>query len=122
MAPRRNRVRVYIAGPMTNGSGLSFNMTKIHDAIDTYLILIKLGFVPHCPQLTVFAEFMLPNNVSYEQWLELDRCYIDDADIVLRLEGDSKGADKECEYAKHFGKPVIYGLANFLLDYKEATV
>lgn len=122
MAQRRNRVRVYIAGPMTNGSGRFFNMAKINEAIKVYFTLIKLGFVPHCPQLTVFGEFMSPNDVSYEQWLELDRCYIDDTDVVLRIEGDSKGADRECEYARHYGKPIIYGLDSFLAKYKEVTV
>ena len=122
MAPRRNRVRVYIAGPMTNGTGAFFNMAKIHEAIEAHFTLIKLGFVPLCPQLTVFGEFMQPNDVPYGQWLELDRCYIDDTDVVLRIEGESKGADSECDYARSIGKPVVHGLTQFLVQYKEVCV
>lgn len=121
MAPRRNRVRVYIAGPMTNGTGRVFNMAKINEAITTHLTLIRLGFVPHCPQLTVFAEFLSPNMIGYMQWLELDRCYIDDCDVVLRLDGASVGADRECKYADSIGKPVVHGLTPFLVQYKEVT-
>lgn len=122
MVPRRKRTRVYIAGPMTNGTGGTYNMKKINKAIKTYFALIKQGFVPHCPQLTVFAEFLQPECVSYKQWLELDRCYIDDCDVLLRLEGDSKGADLECDYARSIGKDVVYGFYKFLIRYKEATV
>lgn len=116
------RIRVYIAGPMTNGTGGSYNMLKIKEAVEAHLTLIKLGFVPHCPQLTVFAEFLHPEMVSYDQWLALDREYIDDADVVLRLNGDSVGAHRECEYARSIGKPVIYGLGEFLVQYKDAPV
>ncbi len=121
MAPRRNRTRVYIAGPMTNG-GRGYDMGKIHEAIRAYCQLIRRGFVPHCPQLTVFADFLEPGGVPYDEWLELDMCYIDDCDVLLRLDGDSKGADRECAYAVSIGKPIICGLGKFLSHYKEATV
>ena len=106
--------RVYIAGPMTNGTGNSFSMTKIHDAIEAYFQLIEAGFAPHCPHLTVFAEFMTPHRISYEQWLELDEAYIEDCDIVLRIPGPSKGADQECGYARSLGKPIYYSLDSLL--------
>lgn len=122
MESRRNRVRVYIAGPMTNGSGNSFNMRKIHEAVQVHLTLIKAGYVPHCPQLTVFAEFLQPECISYNQWLELDRCYIDDCDVVLRLDGASVGADRECTYAKNIGTPVVYGISRFLSEYRSVIV
>ncbi len=114
MASRRNRTRVYIAGPMTNGTGNAYNMGKINAAIEIHLFLIKAGFVPHCPHLTVFAEFMSPNRIDYEEWLELDMCYIDDCDVLLRLEGDSAGADKEVAYAESTGKPVFRTLGSLL--------
>lgn len=116
------KLRVYIAGPMTGGTGHSFNMKKINEAIQAYFTLITLGYVPHCPHLTVFCEFMQPDRISYEQWLTLDRNYIEDSDVVLRIEGISPGSDRECDYAKSRGIPVVYGLGNFLVQYKEAPV
>ncbi len=119
--PKR-KMRVYIAGPMTGGSRGFFNMKKIHEAIEAYFTLIEWGFVPHCPHLTVFCEFMKPDKVSYEEWLELDRSYIDDCDVVLRIEGHSPGADKECAYARSQGKPTIMGLSKFAFIYKPLKV
>lgn len=113
----KRRLRVYIAGPMTCGTAGSFNMEKIHEAIEAHFTLIELGFVPHCPQLTVFCELMQPHRISYEQWLKLDMNYIADSDVVLRIPGLSPGAERECEYAEALCKPVVVGLDNFLCWY-----
>lgn len=107
-------LRVYIAGPMTNGDGKSFNMAKIHEAIGDYVTLIKLGYVPLCPQLSVFCELLYPGQVSYSDWMTLDRSYIDTCDVVLRLPGNSVGADKECCYAEDNDKTVFYGMTQLL--------
>lgn len=116
------RTRVYIAGPMTNGTKDHFNMVKIHEAIEAYFCLIEHRFVPHCPHLTVFCELMHPHRILYEHWLQLDKSYIDDADVVLRIPGPSEGADRECAYAEETDKPVVTGLGNFLMKYKVAPV
>jgi hypothetical protein len=112
------RLRVYIAGPITNG-GKGYDMKSIHEATKVHLRLIELGFVSHCPQLTVFCDFMAPNRIPYGVWLDLDQCYIDDCDVILRLPGESRGADRECQYAESIGIPVLDGLGNFLAEYKD---
>ena len=112
------RIRVYIAGPMTNG-GTGYDMKGITSAIGVYMRLIEHGFVPHCPQLTMFCDFLTPGRISYVQWLELDQCYIDDSDVVLRMPGESKGADRECQYAKDNGIPVIEGVGLFLSKHND---
>ena len=112
-------LRVYIAGPMTGGTAGNFNMEKIHEAIEAHFTLIELGFVPHCPQLTVFCELMQPNRISYEQWLDLDINYINDCDIVLRIPGLSPGAERECKYARSRGKTVVDSLAG-VLEYRSS--
>jgi hypothetical protein len=106
---------------MTNG-GTGYSMAKVKEAIDVHLQLINLGFVPHCPQLTMFCDFLHPGRVSYEQWMELDRSYIDDCDVVLRISGPSTGADVECVYAEARGIPVVEGVANFLFAYIPYTL
>jgi hypothetical protein len=106
---------------MTCGTGRNFNMEKIHEAIEAHFTLIELGFVPHCPHLTVFCELMQPNRISYDQWLKLDMNYIDDSDLVLRIPGSPSGADRECEYARSKGKRVIEGLDTFLDYLKEIS-
>ncbi len=114
---KRRRIRVYIAGPMTNG-GKGYDMKSVTDAIKVYLRLVELGFVPYCPQFTMFCDFLEPGRVPYESWLELDHCYIDDCDAILRMPGESKGADRECEYAEACGTPVFTGIGEFLAEYK----
>lgn len=118
----RRKLRVYIAGPMTGGTKGFFNMGKIHEAIEAYFKLIQWGFVPHCPHLSVFCEFMNPDRIKYEEWLELDRNYIDDSDIVLRIPGASPGADQECDYARLQGKTVVEGINTFLAPQRRAEL
>ena len=101
------RPTVYIAGPMTNGTGGSFNMEKIHEAIEVFFRLIELGYAPHCPHLTVFCEFMQPHRIKYEQWISLDMTYVEQSDAVFRVPGDSKGADREVVFATAQGVPVV---------------
>jgi hypothetical protein len=67
----------------------------------------------------MFADFMLPGRIPYDRWLELDHCYIDDCDVILRMPGDSKGADQECIHAEAHNIPVLHGLGNFLAEYKD---
>ena len=104
------RTTVYVAGPMTNGTGSSFNMEKIHEAIETFFKLIELGYAPHCPHLTVFCAFMDPHRISYETWLDLDMTYVELSDVVFRIPGESKGADREVAYAVSRGVPVVHSL------------
>jgi len=117
-----SKPRVYIAGPMTNGSGRNFNMKKVHEALEAHFRLIEMGFVPHCPHLTIFCEFMAPDRITYEQWLELDKSYIEDADFVLRIPGESSGADRECQYACSLNIPIIKDLEKFLEKFSGGTL
>jgi hypothetical protein len=95
---------------MTNGSKNSFNMESIHDAIEIHFKLIELGYAPHCPHLTVFCELMAPHRILYETWLDLDMTYIELADVVYRLPGESKGADEEVAFAISKHIPVVRSL------------
>lgn len=104
------RTTIYVAGPMTNGTGGSFNMEKIHEAIEMFFRLIELGYAPHCPHLTVFCEFMDPHRIPYETWLDLDMTYVELSDVVFRIPGESKGADREVAFARHKGVPVVHSL------------
>jgi glycine cleavage system pyridoxal-binding protein P len=45
----------------------------------------------------------------YDDWLEMDLALIPRMDIVLRLPGESAGADKEVATAKQHGIPVAFG-------------
>lgn len=98
---------VYIAGPITGGKLGHIQVQPVVEAIQLYYSLIEGGFVPICPQLSVLADFTDPGRLTYEQWLELDFRYIDLCDAVIRVPGESPGADREVEYARSKGKIVV---------------
>jgi len=97
-------VKVYIASPYTKGDmaqNVNFQM-KIADE------LINKGFIPFVPLYTHFQHMFYPQ--SYETWLHIDFKWIESCRVLLRLGGESPGADREVEYAKEKNIPVFYSL------------
>jgi hypothetical protein len=103
--------KIFISGPYTNGD-VAQNVKKSMDAANA---LIELGFAPYCPHLTHFLH--MNNFQKYEKWLEIDLIYLECCDGVLRLFGESNGADKEVEYAEKIKLPVFKDY-NELLQWK----
>jgi hypothetical protein len=96
--------KIYIAGPYTKGD-VAVNVKK---AMDVANDLMNLGFAPYCPHLTHFMHINNPQ--PYEKWLELDNQFVPACDALLRIAGESSGADKEVELAKSHGLPVFYSI------------
>lgn len=96
---------VYVSGPLSNGNTLprSECMVNIENALGVGEQLIKAGFIPYIPHLSWFMEKAL----TYNKWIDFDLHWVDKCDVVLRMPGESKGADKEVEYANSKGKPVV---------------
>jgi hypothetical protein len=96
------RELVYISGPISNGNrNLSF-----YQASEAQLRLIQTGdYAVYNPMLSMalFAN----NEISWEHWLENDEAWIEKSDLVLRLPGESKGADREVRFAVERGLPVV---------------
>lgn len=109
------KTRVYIAGPMTNGKGDGYNLTEIMRAIQAYGDLIQWGYAPMCPQLTMFAQMFQPQ--TYEAWLGVDLSWLSCADVVLRMPGNSVGADRECAEAHRLGIPIAHGVGILRTSY-----
>lgn len=97
-------VKVYIAGPYTKGD-VAINVNRVIQAADK---LLALGFIPYVPHLTHFWHLISPH--PYETWLDIDNAFLVLCDCVLRLPGESSGADKEVELAKAKGIPVYYNI------------
>jgi hypothetical protein len=55
-------------------------------------------------------EIAAHEEFTYEDWLALDFSCISVCDALLRLDGDSKGADREVAYARSLGIPVYLSL------------
>lgn len=96
------RELVYISGPITHGNrNLSF-----YQAAEAQLRLIATGeYAVFNPMLSMalFAN----NELTWDAWLSNDEAWIAKSDLVLRLPGESKGADREVLFADSLGIPVV---------------
>lgn len=101
--------KVYIASPYTKGD-VARNVWAQIDMADK---LMTNGFVPFVPLLTHFQHMVHPR--PYEEWMQLDFAWIEACDCVLRLDGESDGADREVQYAITIGKPVFYSYEGLIL-------
>lgn len=98
---------VYIASPYTKGDAAINVRTSLHVA----KTLAIAGFTPFVPLLYHFWHFMDPQ--PYEFWTKLDLDWIHQCDVVLRLPGESSGADAEVALALELGKIVVYSVSEF---------
>lgn len=98
---------VYVAGPLTGDQ-----LVNIRLAIDAADSLRREGFIPFVPHLNGLWYFVYPND--YEEWLRMDLLWLEKCDAVLRLDGDSKGADREVKHAKERGIPVFYSMQDLM--------
>jgi len=105
-------MKVYIASPYSKGD-VAYNV-KVQ--IDCANELMNKGFTPFTPLLIHFQHLVHPR--SYEDWMKLDLEWLKSCDCVLRLEGESSGADRETEYAYKNGIPVFYCIKD-LVDFKD---
>lgn len=104
--PRRLKPRIYIAGPISIGN-------QFHNAangIRAASAVFHLGAIPYCPHLTALWDFVDPS-MRHEDWMEICFAWIPQCDAVLRIPGESHGADRECEYARSLGIPVVDSMA-----------
>ena len=95
------RKRIYIAGPMTKGDRVKHLAT----ALTVYRTLMQLEFAPFCPQLTFLVDSLIRQ--PHESWLEADLPWVQAADAILRIPGESKGADMEVDCARRHDIPVF---------------
>jgi hypothetical protein len=100
------RKRVYISGPISSG-GLAANLAGGKAA---GLALMRAGFAVLLPHLHAHYEEpprSLPAGIPHSEWLANDLPWVAVCDAVLRLPGDSVGAEQEVSYARLFGVPVF---------------
>lgn len=101
-------ITVYIASPYTIGD-VAVNVRESLLVADE---LVELGFAPYAPLLTHFWHFLSPK--SYDTWMKMDREWIMRCDFLLRLPGDSGGADSEVGFALEHDIPVVDSINELL--------
>lgn len=95
-------IKVYVASPYTKGD-VAVNVRKSIDASED---LLNEGFIPFSPLLTHFHHMIHPHD--WETWMMLDIEWLGACDALLRLKGESVGADMEVDFARENEIPVFY--------------
>lgn len=91
---------IYIAGPYTHPDPVV--NTRI--AIDAWNKLIAAGNTPIVPHVSMLLHLVYPKPIEF--WYKYDIEIMKRCDAVLRLPGNSIGADAEVRAAKDIGLPV----------------
>ena len=101
------RQRIYISGPLTSSGNVLDNLAH---AMDAARALIAAGFAPFCPHLTYHVD---PGEaIPHTTWMEIELPWVSVADALLRLPGESLGADIEVGEARRLGIPVFTTIAD----------
>ena len=90
---------IYVAGPYTNPDPVN-NTGK---AIRAGHLLLMQGFIPFIPHLT------LQHPQPIEVWYHYDNEWLKKCDALIRLPGDSDGADDEVALMRKMERPVFTG-------------
>ena len=104
-------IKVYLASPYTLGD-VAVNVKLQIDTVDE---LMNYGFAPFAPLYSHFQHMSHPR--SYQDWIDIDMEWVRVCDCLLRLGGESKGAEDEIKLAKSLGMPVFYSIKE-LLDWR----
>jgi len=99
---------VYIASPYTEGDKME-NVCRQIDAADE---IRDAGHLPYAPLLFHFWHILIPHD--YDYWTAMDLEWVRKAEVLVRLPGDSRGADAEVAEAQRLGISVYYSVESFL--------
>ena len=97
-------MRVYVAGPYTLGS----TAANVRAAIDAGQKLFIAGHTPYIPHLSHLWSLVYP--MPYAHWMQLGLDWLHQCEAVLRLPGESAGADVEVSVARSIGIPVFFNV------------
>lgn len=94
---------VYISGPVTKGE-------RVHNVAQGFYAQAKLmlaGFAPINPIASATYPFAWEPAFTHELWMAVDLALVEVSHAVLRLPGESVGADLEVAHAEKLGIPVF---------------
>ena len=99
-------MKIYIAGPYTKGDVV----LNVRNAVIAAVLVYERGHEYYIPHLSHLEHTILPR--PYEYWLKHDMAWLEACDGILRLEGESVGADAEVKRAKALGLQVFFAVSD----------
>ncbi len=101
-------MRVYIAGPYTKGD-VALNVRR---AIEAGNRVAEAGHYPFIPHFSHVWHLLCPH--EYRFWMRQDLAWLPLCEALIRLPGESSGADEEVQRADLLGIPVFRSVEEFL--------
>lgn len=103
-------LKVYIAGPISKGN----QFQNVARGIRVGSEVMRMGACPFVPHLSALWDMVDGDlsSIQYDTWLAMDFEWIKCCDCLLRLPGESKGADLEVEFALQQGVPVFESISD----------
>lgn len=95
---------VFISSPYTLGD----KADNVQRQIEMAHTLLDYGYCPVAPLLSHYLEQWHPR--PWEEWMEMDMALLARCDALLRLAGESRGADREVAEARRLGIPVVFSV------------
>ena len=92
---------VYVAGPYTRPDPV----LNTRDAVLAADQVLELGAVAFVPHLSLLHHAISPK--PYEDWIRIAMQMLSRCDVVLRIPGESPGADREVELARELGLAAV---------------
>ena len=97
-------IKIYVAGPYSNGSIVD----NVDIATQYTSELVDMGYAPFCPHLFHFVDFY--SQKTWGTWMKIDLEFLSRCDVLIRIPGESPGADIEVATAIQSGIPVLNNL------------
>jgi len=101
---KKTKKYIYIAAPYT----IPDPIENTHKACKIADELVKKGYVPVIPHLSFVWHLISPKETQF--WYDYTMDLMKLCDAVLRVEGESMGADREVEMAQKIGMKVYYNI------------
>lgn len=115
LATKLKKLYVYIAGPITLGD----RTLNLRSAIVAGDAVLRAGHIPFIPHLNDLWHLVCPHSVA--TWYALDEHWIAKCDVLIRLPGESVGADSEVKLAKDLGL-LVCDLDTFLQFFDQRNI
>lgn len=96
-------IKVFVSSPYSGNVE-----ENVQFQVDIGNELMDLGFFPFTPLL--YDEMEKKKSRSYDFWIHFTAAWITDCNCLLRVGGESKGADGEVKLAKEKNIPVFYSI------------
>ncbi len=101
-------MHIFIAGPYGDTNPPEVIEQNIENADEVAKLLVLAGHIPFCPH-KMTAHWERDDRLEEKHWIGVDMDYLCTwADAILRIPGESRGADDEIRKALSLGLRVFF--------------